>query len=249
MHKLLPIFLLIFTISGCAGKPEDSADPDINDPFSGFNRTMWDLNYEVLDPYIIKPASSAYKVIPEPGRKGVSNFISNLSEPVYVLSSLIMLRPKEALDHFNRFWINTFFGLAGFIDIAGRAGIQPETYDMADAMGYHGVGNGPFLVLPFVGPTTPRNLVGSYASTTYIPPQSELTGEQKIGIKVLSGLQTRIDVESQEALLAQSEDTYLFMRNAYLQHQNYKANAGVVELEEVDENEEALLDEFLEMDE
>lgn len=249
MYKLLLIFLLTLTMSGCAGKPDDNTDPNINDPFSGFNRAMWDLNYDVLDPYIIKPAASAYKVIPEPGRKGVSNFLSNLAEPVYMISSLIMLRPRESFDHFNRFWINTFFGLAGFIDIAGRAGIHPDTYDLSDAMGYRGVGNGPFLVLPFVGPTTPRNLATSFVSSAYIPPKSELNGYQKLGVLTLTGLQTRIDVESQEALLDQAEDPYLFMRNAYLQHQDYKANAGIVEVDDVDEDEEDMLDEFLEMDE
>lgn len=249
MHKLLLIFSLLFTISGCAGKPEDNADPNISDPLSGFNRVMWDLNYEVLDPYLIKPATSVYKLIPEFGRDGISNFISNLSEPVYMLSSLAMWRPRESLDHFNRFWINTIFGLLGLIDVAGHMGLHPEAYDLADAMGYYGVGNGPFLVLPFIGPTTPRNLAGSFVSSTYIPPESELTSEQKLGILALAGLQTRIDLESQEVLIDQAEDSYLFMRNAYLQHQNYKANAGEIELEEVDENEEALLDEFLEMDE
>lgn len=248
MYKILTLFLLSLVITGCAGKPEDNSDPNINDPFSGFNRTMWDLNYEVLDPYVIKPAAMAYKTVPEPGRKGISNFISNLAEPVYMLSSLFMLRPKESLDHFNRFWMNTFFGLAGFIDIAGRAGIHPEQYDFSDAMGYYGVGNGPFLVLPFIGPTTPRNLAGTLANV-HVPPQSELTAEQRMVSYGLQGLQARIDFESQEALLEQSEDTYLFMRNAYLQHQNYKANAGVVEADKVDEDEEALLDEFLEMDE
>jgi len=248
MYKLLVTLMTLMLLSGCAGHPRDNSDPKINDPFSGFNRSMWDLNYDVLDPYIIKPVANTYELIPSPGRKGISNFISNLSEPIYTLSSLFMLHPVEALQHLNRFWINTFFGLGGLIDIAGRADINPKSYGVADALGYYGVGKGPFLVLPFLGPTTPRNLVGSVASL-YVPPKSELTTLQAIGVYTGDALQTRIDLKPQEFRLQQAQDSYLFMRNAYLQHQDYKANGGVEKIEKVDKEEDALLDEYLEMDE
>jgi len=83
-----------------------------NDPFEGFNRAMWDINYEYLDPYLVRPVSLAYVgYTPVPVRSGISNFLANLDEPASMVNNLFMGNGEKALDHFNRFWINSTFGL------------------------------------------------------------------------------------------------------------------------------------------
>lgn len=120
-------------LSGCAGTPQEERDgeetsavleSEVNDPFEGFNRTMWTINYDYLDPYIVRPAAVAYvDYTPSPIRTGIANFLGNLDEPSSIVNNILMGNGAKAVDHFNRFWINSTFGLLGLIDIASAAGI------------------------------------------------------------------------------------------------------------------------------
>ena len=259
---IFSVFLLI-TLAGCAGTPEDQkaetgatnvadyieqeesgSHSDVYDPLEGFNRAMWDLNYNYLDPYIARPVSLAYvDYVPSPLRTGLSNFFANLDEPASMVNSLIMQNPKDAVTHFNRFWINTVFGLAGVIDIATAADITtPGDRAFGDSLGYYGVGNGPYFMVPFYGPVTLREGVGDTADGLYLP-LSLLTFWQSLGKWALEGMEDRAALVSQEALLEASPDPYVFTRDAYIQHKNFKASGGEVSEEEpVDEE---YLDDFL----
>ncbi len=126
VRKALMVSLLsILFMSGCASnrtmaEKEATAHPD--DPFEGFNRAMWTVNYDYLDPYVARPVSVAYvDYVPSPVRYGISNFLSNLEEPFSMVNSLVMLEGEQASNHFGRFFMNTVFGLGGLIDVASRA--------------------------------------------------------------------------------------------------------------------------------
>ncbi|UXI00549.1 MlaA family lipoprotein [Photobacterium sp. TY1-4] len=257
-------FLFALLLTGCAETPHDEtaeaveaetnvvqveAEPEFNvagtyDPFEGFNRAMWDLNYNYLDPYIARPVSLAYvDYVPSPLRSGIRNFLSNLDEPANMVNSIIMLDGEQAVTHFNRFWINTVFGIGGLIDIASAADIRkPAEPGFGDAMGYHGVANGPYFMVPFYGPTTLREGAGDYVDGLYFP-LSLLTFWQSLGKWAFEGMEDRAALVSQEALLEDSPDPYLFTRDAYIQNRNFRASGGELELEAPQEEE--FLDDFL----
>ncbi len=247
------IFLILFALGlvGCSSAPEEAVTEETNqttsnvyDPLEGFNRTMWNINYDYLDPYLVRPVSLAYvDYTPKPIRYGIANFLANLDEPASMVNNLLMGNGTKAVDHFNRFWINSTFGIFGLFDIATAAGITK--YDekaFGDAVGHYGVGNGPYFMIPGYGPYTLReisdNVDGMYVPLTY------LNFWASLGKWAFEGMEKRALLVPQEAQLDNSPDPYALTRDVYIQRQNFKAEVGTVK--EVDKEEEALLDEYLE---
>lgn len=235
---LLSLFLL-----GCSNTPDETVtDPQVNDPLESFNRQMWTLNYDYLDPYLVRPVSLFYVgYVPKPVRSGMANFLSNLDEPASMVNNMLMGNGLKAVDHFNRFWINTSFGLLGLIDIASQAGIKK--YDekaFGDAVGHYGVGNGPYLMIPAYGPFTVRQAAdvvdGLYFPLAYL---NVWTG---IGKWIFEGMETRAALVSQEALLDNSPDPYRLTRDAFLQRRDFEAE---IQVDNYDADEEEYLDEYL----
>ncbi|EGA68455.1 vacJ lipoprotein [Vibrio sinaloensis DSM 21326] len=236
----------VLLLAGCAGSPEMAeetpVESEVNDPFEGFNRTMWSINYDYLDPYLVRPVSLAYvDYIPVPVRQGVANFLGNLDEPSSMINNIVMGNGEKAVDHFNRFWINSTFGLLGLIDVASAAGIPDhDEKAFSDAAGHYGVGNGPYVMVPGYGPWTAREATdvvdGMYVPLTY------LNFWAGLGKWALEGLESRAALVPQEAMLNNSPDPYALTRDAYLQRQDFKAE---IEADDYDEDEEAYLDEYL----
>jgi phospholipid-binding lipoprotein MlaA len=263
-HHKYVFFFLCLSVGGCATSPMDNVAQEDentvielenshpNDPFEPINRWIWALNYDYLDPYLLRPMAVGYvEYVPSPIRTGFGNFISNLEEPASVVNSLIMLKPKKALMHFNRFWINSTFGLVGLIDLAGDADIKTAgDQALGDALGYHGLGNGAYFMLPLYGPMTLREGVGDVVDGLYFP-LNLLTLPQSLIKSVIKGLEDRATLISQESLLNNSLDPYAFTRDAYLQYRNFKASGGKPQDEILlpDENIDNYLDEVDEVDE
>ncbi len=252
--KLFIVISFFILLSGCAqtaGKEKEAAlinqefgisHPD--DPFESFNRLMWDVNYELLDPYFLRPISLGYvRFVPQFVRTGIANFIANLEEPMSTVNSLLMLEGAKAVDHFNRFWINSTFGLAGILDIASAAGIQKNNQrQFGDVLGAYDLGQGPYFMLPLYGPITIREGVGDVVDNLY-PPLSWLTLPQSFAKFILNGMEGRASAVSQEQFLANSPDPYVFVRDAYLQNKAFSARAG--KEEEVEKLDDEYLDEFM----
>lgn len=266
IYVLNRILLLIIWLSlglvGCAQTPDEpskqitsnnitdhiDADSDSNgvyDPLEGFNRVMYDFNFNYLDRYVARPVSMAYvNYTPTPVRKGIMNFLSNLDEPASMVNSLLSLNGKAAVTHFNRFWINTIFGLGGLIDIASAADInKPADRRFGDTLGYYGVPNGPYLMLPVYGPVTFRGF-GDTADELY-PMFSLLNIWEGLGKWLFQGMEDRAALVQQEALLKNSPDPYVFTRDAYVQYKDFIASDGKVEQEQQADNfDESYLDEI-----
>lgn len=240
--NLPSIILFCALLTGCSSVPEEDKDPKVNDPFEGFNRAIWTLNYEYLDPYVARPVSLAYvNGVPSSIRHRISGFLSNLDEPASMVNNLLMGNGKQAFTHFNRFWINTTFGLLGLFDVASVAGIQvQEDKEFSDAVGYYGVGNGPYLMLPGYGPLTTREVTNTV--DTWYAPLSLLNIWAKIGKWTIEGMETRAALVSQESMLDNSPDPYRFTRDIYLQRRDYKAERVK---DTYNEEEEDYLDDYL----
>lgn len=237
--KMLKRFLfasgVIIGLSGCAQSSNNlSADQEINadldivnpdDPFEPFNRVMWGFNYDYLDPYIMRPVSLFYaNVVPSFARTGISNFIENLNEPSSVLNSLFMQEGEAALTHFNRFWINSTFGIGGILDIASEADIQNiNNRQFGDVLGYYGVPQGPYFMFPGYGPWLLREGVGDFVDGVYAP-LSWLTFPQSFLKWLFDGMESRAALVQQESVLKNSPDPYAFSRDIYLQHKAFMAS-------------------------
>jgi phospholipid-binding lipoprotein MlaA len=133
---------------------------DVYDPIEGFNRGMYRFNAG-FDKYIFLPIVSAYEtVMPDIAQDGVSNFFNNIFEITNFTNSVLQLKPKESASTAGRFLINSTLGLAGLIDIATELGIEEHEEDFGQTLGHYGVGNGPYLILPILGPSNLRDTTG-----------------------------------------------------------------------------------------
>ncbi|CAM4020167.1 MlaA family lipoprotein [Vibrio neonatus] len=253
--------LIVILMAGCASHSQqdqsqqgqlqqESAESDttsnVNDPFEGFNRIMWDFNYEILDPYLVRPVSLTYTgYTPRFIRTGISNFLANLDEPASMVNNLLMGNGSLALTHLNRFWINTTFGVAGLYDAASHGGIaKQDERAFGDVLGKWGVGNGWYFVFPAYGPWSLRE-AGDFADGLY-PPLSYLNFWAGLGKWVFEGMEIRAALVSQESTLENSPDPYVLTRDVFLQRRDYKAE--VTDEEAVDEDQEDYLDSYLDDD-
>ena len=200
------------------------AEPE-NDPFEGWNRAMFSFNQKA-DKYVLKPVAEGYQAItPAPVRKGVSNFFNNLGEPITAVSSVLQAKPGKAARSLTRFVFNTTFGLLGIFDVAGAMGIEREKEDLGQTLAYWGVGSGPYLVLPILGPSNLRDLGGRVVDR----PLNPVSWQDEVGMtEVLftDGIQTRAQLLGVEPKSV--GDPYVLMRSAYEQRRRYEINDGIV---------------------
>lgn len=248
-YRLTGVVLASVLLIGCAS----SADKDPqgrSDPLEGFNRTMFSFNYNVLDPYLVRPAAVAWRdYVPKPARNGISNFMSNLEEPASMVNFLLSGDPYRAAIHFNRFFLNTILGVGGLMDIASMANpklAKEEPRRFGTTLGSYGVGYGPYVVLPGYGSATLRQDGGDMADTVY-PVLSYLTFWASAGKWVVEGLETRAQLLDSDGLLRNSSDPYLMMREAYFQRHDFLARGGRASAEQ-NPNAAAIEDSLQEID-
>jgi phospholipid-binding lipoprotein MlaA len=206
------IVLVLTCLAGCA----TGTDP--RDPFEPFNRGVYQFN-ENLDKYLLKPVAEGYRqVLPSPVRTGVSNFFSNLNDIVVLVNNTLQGKFTLALDDFSRVLINSSIGLLGLIDVASDAGIAKHDEDFGQTLGVWGMRDGPFIMLPFFGPSNGRDVVGRVGDLFtnvlfYVNP----TGVQYglYGTRVVS---TRTELlDASNIFDTAALDRYQFLRDAYLQ--------------------------------
>ncbi len=231
VYRLTSMVLASVLLVGCASSKPDNADApeQRSDPLEGFNRTMFNFNYNVLDPYVVRPVAVAWRdYVPMPARTGMSNFLGNLDEPASMVNSLLMGEPRQAAIHFTRFFLNSTLGLAGFIDVAGKANpemAREEPRRFGSTLGHYGVGYGPYVELPAYGSFTVREDGGQFVDKLY-PALSWLTFWMSAGKWAIEGVETRAQLLDSDAILKQQSDPYAFIRNAYFQRHDFLASGG-----------------------
>jgi phospholipid-binding lipoprotein MlaA len=152
-RRLGALALAVACLGGCATGPQ--ANPV--DPIEPFNRGVTRFN-DVVDRAVMRPVAVAYEtVVPQLLRTGVTNFFNNLTDVWSFANSVMQLRGQQSAQTFMRVNVNTFFGLGGFLDVASEAGIERHREDFGQTLGRYGVGPGPYLVLPILGPSTVRD--------------------------------------------------------------------------------------------
>ncbi|TEA28060.1 MlaA family lipoprotein [Candidatus Schmidhempelia bombi] len=231
MKKLIFCLLLSLTVlTGCA-----SYNPETNtytDPAEGFNRAMFNFNYHVLDPYIVRPTAVFWRdYVPKPIRQTLVNVSTNISEPASMVNYLLQGEGKKAAIHFTRFFLNTLFGIGGIFDVASLSDPQLQkttNRSFGNVLGHYDVGYGPYVVLPFYGPATLREDGGDLIDHIY-PPLSLLTTELNIARWLFDGLEARSQLLDVDNMLKNSDDPYTFMRAAYFQRKDFLATDGNID--------------------
>lgn len=152
-RRLLVATVAAVCLGGCATGPQ--ANPA--DPLEPFNRGVTRFN-DTVDSTIMRPVAVAYEtVVPQLVRTGVTNFFNNLTDVWSFANSVMQLRAERSAQTFMRVNVNTFFGLGGLLDVASEAGLERQREDFGQTLGRYGVGPGPYLVLPILGPSTVRD--------------------------------------------------------------------------------------------
>jgi len=223
MNRLFLILLLFSTNLTFSNSEEVN-----NDPWENLNRKTHKFNM-TLDDYVIRPIAETYDfIIPEFVQTGFSNVFDNLGAPVSAANNLIQFKPVGFITETSRFILNSTFGIFGLFDVASRLGIKERNEDFGQSLGHWGFESGPYLVIPFFGPSSVRDGF-SLAPDYYLRPDLVRFEDNKSDL-ALNGLSV---VNLRAGLLSISDlsgnDQYSFYRDAYLQRREYEINDGKID--------------------
>ena len=232
MNRFIFIIVFIFSIN--------ISSDEVNDPFENLNRKTFEFN-ENLDEKFARPVAEAYSKFPPKIKIGISNFFNNLEEVDTFVNQLLQGKPKQSINDLTRFVINTTVGLGGFIDVASKIGLERHEEDFGQTLAVWGVGQGPYVMLPVLGPSTLRDTlsrpVSSFLSVTFHMTETDVN----IALKGIDAIETREKLLGVESLL--SGDKYSFVKDAYIQSMLYEIKDGIdVQDDFIDDMDDFLID-------
>ncbi len=213
---------LLFALSGCASH----GDP--RDPLEPMNRAIHQFN-ETVDKAVMKPVAQGYQaVMPQPVQTGVRNFFSNLNDVTVLANDTLQLKVEHASRDLLRITVNSTFGLLGLLDVAQDMGLKKRNKDFGQTLGYWGATSGPYLVLPFYGPSSVRDAAGRLVDSLYFDPiQNREVFSQRAGVVVLDAIDTRAErLKTKDALDAAALDPYEFTRDVFLERRSRLIDEG-----------------------
>jgi phospholipid-binding lipoprotein MlaA len=206
---------------------EDEKTVVVADPLSVFNRVMFTFN-DRLYFWLLKPVSKGYRAIaPYPVRMGIKNFFSNIGAPIRIASCLLQGKGHSAMAEYSKFIINSTAGVGGFGNPAKKyPQLNPGEEDMGQTLGFYGVGNGIYLVWPFLGPSTLRDTIGMAADQFFLAPVAYVEPmEAGLGIKAWETINsTSLKIGDYESLKDASIKPYEAFRNAYIQYRGKRVS-------------------------
>ncbi len=229
MKRLVCLLLMLSAMQVCAGGVDDKNTISV-DPWESWNRKVFTFN-QTIDVYFLKPVARGYKaVLPERAEKGVNNFFENLEIPITIVNSLLQAKFYHALEQSARFTLNTVMGFGGIVNVAGYINLGVESTaveDFAQTLRVWGVPQGPFIMLPFLGPSTLGGLP-SYGVDYWLDPVSYHEQENaRYAIVSLDAINTRVQYLPTDALIR--GDAYSFIRDAFLQRRHFLTQDGQIE--------------------
>jgi phospholipid-binding lipoprotein MlaA len=215
--------LIVSLMTGCATNTN-------KDPLEGLNRGIYKFN-DVADKAVFKPVAGAYKAVaPTPVQTGINNFFGNLRTFMTTINQVLQFKFNKAAESATRFVVNSTVGIAGFIDVASKTGIPQYKEDFGQTLGYWGVGNGAYLMLPLFGPSTLRDTGGLIVDGSFLDPIVYVDN-----VRVRNTLYGSLFISTRASYLPGSDlldeaalDPYTFMRDAYLQRRENQVADGEV---------------------
>lgn len=210
---------------GCVSLPEGYRDP--RDPWESYNRGMHLFNRD-FDRVVFQPVAEVYRELaPDPVDRGVTNFFNNLRDFTSAANNLFQLKLSRAATDVGRILVNSTVGILGLVDVASNLDMPSYKEDFGQTLGYWGIGPGPYLVLPLLGPSTVRDTVGMVPDW-YTQPLAYVDNEDWVwGLVILYGVDKRADLLGAGKVLEEAAlDPYNFSRDAYLQKRDHDVYDG-----------------------
>ena len=213
LARITLCFLASFMLSISVDTKADEED----DPLEPINRVIFEFN-EIVDDNILEPVAKGYKyVTPDPVEKGISNFFSNLGEINTIANDLLQLKFQQAGKDSLRFFLNSTIGVLGIFDVATPLGLSKNKEDFGQTLGFWGIPNGPYLVLPFLGPSSFRDAPGTFVDYE-LSPIEQLHHEERQALRLINIVETRAKLlRATKILDTAAKDKYIFIRESYLQ--------------------------------
>lgn len=228
MKQLLVGFLLFFTLN-------ISVVAEDIDPLEDINRATHEFN-EVFDNNVFEPVSRAYKdYIPDFAQERVSDFFDNLRDISTLGNQILQFKPIESATTLSRVLVNSTIGLGGLFDVASDIDLTTDNEDFGQTMAVWGIGQGPYVTLPFLGPSTARDGVGIYVDTN--SPTNLISEMDDIGFvsaNAINAIDQRVELLPVTDIFDQSDDPYIAMRSSYLQKRKFDVFDGNLPVEEDD---------------
>jgi len=234
-RSLAAALIAATALTGCA-TPPPASDPEAladfkrtNDPFEPTNRVLYEIN-NAIDGVLLRPLAVGYiNAVPVPVRTHVHNVLANLNSPVVLANDMLMGKPRRAGDTLTRFVVNSTAGVGGIFDVASGLGFPDHSSDFGEVMAIWGIPEGPFLFLPILGPTDPRDAAG-YGIDIVLDPFTWIgqgntvrnLGYVRYGMTAVdtrAGLIPDLDKVKEQAL-----DPYATFRSLYRQHRAAQIN-------------------------
>lgn len=214
---------LAVAATGCATTGEQERNPD---PLESVNRKIYAFN-DVADRYVVRPVAKGYNtVLPQQLRTGVGNFFDNWTYPVTIVNGLLQGKFRQGAQDATRFLLNTTVGIAGFSDPATPLGFPKHQEDFGLTLARWGAPEGPFLMLPFLGPYTARSATGIFVNVQFNPllQMQNSSWRSKLGVGWI--VETRAAFVGPDEILRDTYDPYALWRDFYLQNRAYLRKAG-----------------------
>jgi phospholipid-binding lipoprotein MlaA len=227
------VLALALALGGCATRPGDD-DPEgqaeyreANDPFEPTNRVMFEV-HEAIDRAVLQPIAEAYRdVLPQPVRTGIRNLLGNLRAPVILTNDLLQGNISRARITLARFMVNSTLGLGGILDVARDWGVPGHSEDFGQTLAVWGAGEGFYMFVPLLGPSSPRDVAGQGVDFMFNPLTwlgqgilVDVAGWSRLGLTVVDTREALLEPIDQ--LRATSLDPYSTLRSAYRQRRGYE---------------------------
>ena len=225
INPIIRNLVLALLLAGAAGCATIGADG--RDPFEGFNRAMYSLNHG-FDTAIGKPVATAYRdALPDPIRGSVGNFFANIADLWNGVNNLLQGKPADMVTDWGRFAFNSTFGVFGLNDVASDMGMEKHDEDFGQTLGRWGVGDGAYVVWPFLGSSSVRDSVGLVFDLGVDPVLNHRPLRVRNPMAILRATGKRADLLDASRILEEAAlDKYVFQRDAYLQHRRNQVHDG-----------------------
>ncbi|MBQ0794676.1 MAG: VacJ family lipoprotein [Zhongshania sp.] len=217
------LLMLLSTFQGANASVNDS-DSDPRDPWEGLNRAVFAFN-DAADQYVLRPVAKGYRnITPTFVDQSLANFFNNLGEIKNIGNNVLQGDGSHVLVSGGRFIINTTVGVLGIFDVAGAIGLVRDSEDFGQTLAVWGVGNGPYIMLPFLGPSTLRDGAGRGVDSYTDVMRSVDPERAQYGMTLVDLIQVRASLLGTEELV--SGDKYTFFKDVYLQRRDFLINDG-----------------------
>ena len=220
MRKALALTATALSLAACATTSEETTTTAVYDPFEGWNRGVYAFN-DGVDRAVLEPVARGYRAVTvEPVRDGVSNFLTNLNQPIVFANTVLQGKPLASFDTATRFFVNSTVGIGGVFDVATALEVPAHREDFGQTLGTWGVPNGPYIVLPLLGASNLRDTVGFGVDNAF-DPLNYVSFENDTAFRatrqVVNVISIRENVIEAVEILRDQPEPYVALRRNYTQ--------------------------------